>query len=155
MKPVEHRAEDANADIDRRSFRRGYFLGNAYEAWAAMAAVLAGVAFLIEPDSVQSSTVARQAGALTLLWGLLYAGGGLMVLIGLWLPSPRVELAGLCMFSSAAAIDGVSLLVFRFPVGIRVALLYLSFVAAGAMRGYLVLRLARINPAGRDGPEGG
>lgn len=154
MKPLEHRAEDANTEIDRRSFRRGYFLGNAYEAWAAMAALLAGVAFLLEPGSASSSTVARQAGALAIVWGLLYAGGGLTVLLGLWLPSPRVELAGLCMFSSAAAIDGLTLLVFRFPEGLRVALLYLSFVAAGAMRAYLLLRLARISPTGNSDLRG-
>lgn len=146
---TEHRSEDANADIDRRSFRRGYFLGNAFEAWAALAALLAGVAFIIEPGSVQNSTVAQQAGLLAIVWGLLYGVGGLVVLIGLWLPSPRVELSGLCMFGSAAAIDGLSLLVFKFPVGIRVGLLYLSFVAASVMRGYLVLRLARISTEGK------
>lgn len=149
--PVEHRATDADAGQartpQRRSFRRGHFLGNAFEAWAALAAVLTGLVFLLEPQALSTSAVAS-AGALAVLWGVLYAGGGLLVLVGLWVPSARFELAGLALFSSSAMVDAVALALTRGPAGIRVLLLYLGFVAASAMRGFLVLRMARVPPGG-------
>jgi hypothetical protein len=148
--PVEHRATDADAgdaySPRRRSFRRGHFLGNAFEAWAALAAFLTGLVFLLEPQALSNSAVASSAGALAALWGLLYAGGGLLVLIGLWVPSARVELAGLALFSSSAMVDAIALALTRGPAGIRVLLLYVGFVAASAMRGFLVLRMARVPP---------
>lgn len=142
-----HRATDLTSyDTDRRHFRRSYFRSNAFEVFAAFAAVMAGVAFVLVPGAIEGSTVARQAGALSALWGLLYGLGGLVVLVGLWMLSARVEVIGLFLLGAAAAIDGIALLLFQWPVGIRTGLIYLAFVAAAVTRGYLAVVLAREPP---------
>lgn len=142
-----HRATDlASYDTDRRHFRRSYVRSNAFEAFVAFAALVAGIAFVLVPGSIDGSTVARQAGALAGIWGVLYGMGGLVVLVGLWLLSARIEVIGLFLLGAAAAIDGIALLLFQWPVGIRAGLVYLAFVAAAATRAYLATRLARSEP---------
>jgi hypothetical protein len=142
-----HRTTDlASYDTDRRHFRRSYIRSNAFEAFVAFAAMMAGIAFLLIPDAIESSTVARNAGALSAIWGWLYGAGGLVVLVGLLVLSVRIEITGLFLLAAAAAIDGIALLLFQWPVGIRAGLLYLAFVAAAATRAHLAVRLGRSEP---------
>lgn len=155
---LAHRHGDVNDDddlVDRRRFRRAYLRANVFEALVAIAAVSTGLAFFLAPESLTNSAIAASTGPLVLAWGLLYAGGGLLVIAGLWASNPRLELAGLSALGASTAIDGIALVAERGPAGYRVALTYLAVAIACPIRARLVLKLTRVTAGPpRSGGDG-
>lgn len=126
---------------DRRSFRRNYLDGNAFEWYLSLAAVVSSLAQFLDVNALYSASVGQQVGRWALAWNALFFVGGLMIAVGLAVPTLRVELAGLCLFFSATAINGSAILVVFGTRGIATTLTYAALAAAAYKRGMLVLRI--------------
>lgn len=136
-----HRAGDLTGD--RRHYRRAYLLGNAFEFFIALSAVLAGVTFFIDPSSLADSSVGQRTQGLAVAWSALYAGGGLAIVTGMVRPVVRLELAGLSLLASAIAINAIAIVAVRQVAGLGTALTYLGLAAACAARGWLLVAMVR------------
>lgn len=147
---VPQRGSDAKPDDapDRRSFRRNYVLGNAFEWWVAVAAVLSGVTYFVAPASLSESSVGQQAGSFAVVWSILYLVAGLFLVHGLYTPNLRTELAGLSLFAGAVAINVTAILAIRGPQGYGGALTFVALIAAALMRAWLVRGLLRRGQGG-------
>lgn len=146
--PHRHRAEDISTHDslpanERRVFTRGYLLGNAFELWIALAAILTALTYFYDPAALTDSSVGRVAHPIAFTWNTGYLTAGVLITTGLWRPSPRLELAGLSLFSSAVLINAVAIVAVRGSAAIGVVFTYVGLAAASAMRAYLVMKLNR------------
>lgn len=139
------RRTDATPELvgDRRRWALTYVLANAFEFWIALTALAAAVTFVLDPAALADSSVGQQAGAYAWMWNALYFFGSGGVLLGLLLPSPRQELAGLALLSAAALVNGVAVIVVRGATGAAASGTYFAFVLAAGMRTYLVWKIAK------------
>jgi hypothetical protein len=82
-----------------------------FEAWVALIAIYTGISRLLPfvPTS-GAAAVAVQFPVLSLVWSVLYALGGVLVLTGLWRSSPRWEGAGLHLLGSGITVGGLAAL---------------------------------------------
>lgn len=128
---------------DRRSFRRNYLDGNAFEWWLGLAAIVGSTVQFLDLDALFAASIGQQVGDWAIVWNGLYFFGGVMIVCGLWVPSLRVELAGLCLFFAAVMVNASAVLSIFGTRGIAVTLAYLAFGAAAWRRGMLVLRIVR------------
>lgn len=87
-----------------------------FEGWIAVVAIYAGVGHWFLAPSGAGVAVQHAFPRLVDLWSLLYALGGLLVLLGLWRRSPRLEAAGLCLLVSGAALSFIAFLTAGAPL---------------------------------------
>lgn len=128
---------------DRRSFRRNYLDGNAFEWWLALAAIVGSIVQFFDLDALFAASIGRQVGNWAIVWNALYLAGGLMIVVGLYGPTLRVELAGLCLFFAAVMVNASAILSIFGSQAIATTLAYLAFGTAAWRRALLVLRIVR------------
>lgn len=75
-----------------------------FEVWIALAAAVSGVTYFAGAPSVATSTVSVVAPHLAAIFSALYGVGGIAVLVGLWLGSPRIEGAGLNLLGAGVLV---------------------------------------------------
>lgn len=146
--PPLHRAEDVSTHDslpvnERRIFTRGYLLGNAFELWIALAAILTAITYFYDPGALDDSSIAQVAHPVAFAWNIGYLVAGAAVTVGLWRPSPRLELAGLSLFSSAVIMNAIAIGAVRGSAGAGTIFTYVGLAAASGMRAYLVMKLNR------------
>lgn len=95
---------------------RSRFSLSPFEAWVAVVAVYAGVGhWFLAPSG---NVVAVQAAFPRLVdaWSVMYAAGGLAVLVGLQRGSARVEAAGLHLMGSGITVSLIAFLAAHAPL---------------------------------------
>jgi hypothetical protein len=134
-----------------------------FEFAFAAAALISAVLFFADPGFVHRTTIGRNVPAVDELWYALYAIGGILVLIGVYYDSRpilygrgvtgrRIEVAGLILCGTAAAVDALAQLHY---VGVSRSFLVAAAFAAGCFnRAHLLwVRYPRLHvpvPAGRS-----
>lgn len=132
----------SNSDLNGR-FRRNYLLGNAFELWIAIAAVIGALTYFIDRDALQASSIGQEAGALAVAWNISYLIGAAGILAGLVKPDLRIESAGLSLFAAAVPVHALTILLSRGASGLPVTLIYIGLAVAAAMRAYLIHAVVR------------
>ena len=89
-----------------------------FEVWIAVAAIYTGLSRLIPflTPAGNARAVEAQFPRLAVLWSILYALGGLGMLIGLYRHSPRAEAMGLHFFGSGLTVAVLAALAAGAPV---------------------------------------
>lgn len=123
----------------RRSFRSQYALANAFELLLALLAIISAVAFFVSP-SVQRSAVGVALHPFDQVWNAGYGLAGLLIVVGLTTPRPRLELAGLSLLAAAVAINAAAVVSVAGARGLTAVLSYVAIVAACAARAREILR---------------
>lgn len=106
------------SDVVQKAIIRGKLLIPPFELWIAVVAVYAGLAHFF-PALASSGTeraVERQFPALVTVWCALYAAGGLVMILGLFRRSPRLEGAGLCLLASGVTVAMIASLASGAPI---------------------------------------
>jgi hypothetical protein len=120
--------------------RRSRFIINIFEVWVASAALISGVTYLIGKGSIASKAVEVLAPDLVVMFSLLYAAGGLLVLWGLWRGSPPWETAGLALLATGITIVALSLFAILGKEGATSAILQVGLVVACLIRIHLLMK---------------
>lgn len=87
-----------------RGIRRRYLIANNWELWVCLLGIVASINYVIQPENLSDSSVGHMRFP-DAIWNLLYGIGSVMVVAGLLRLSPRLEIAGLWLFSAAVAIN--------------------------------------------------
>lgn len=130
-----------NGSGPRRLHTR-YLRAHSFEAALGVAAVIAGLVYVTDPEALRATSIGASTGAYAPAWSALYFFGGLGILGGLISGSLRVELAGLCLFMPAMVFEGIVILAVAGSRGISPAASFVAFTVAAALRARTVLRLA-------------
>lgn len=129
--------------ISRVSYRRANVLLNLFELWVGLAGIVSGIIYLTDLPALRQASITLQVGEyLAISWLIMYTISGVLIWAGLLLPSPRLEVAGLCLLGSATAIEGLSIGAHFSISGIGTAIVYLSLTAAAWTRAGLVFKRA-------------
>jgi hypothetical protein len=137
----DHAHRRGDLTVDRRHYRRAYVVGNAFEFFIALSAVVAGVTFFVDPASLASSSVGQRTELLAFAWSALYTGGGLAIVAGMLRPAVRLELAGLSLLASAIAINAVAIFSIHAVAGVAAAATYMGLAFACGARAWLLVAM--------------
>lgn len=122
-------------------FKWAVIRANIFELWVGAAAFVSAVLFFIQPEALINSSVAHEIGdTLANVWNAFYLTGGVAVLIGLFQPSPRFEIAGLCIVGAAVCTNALAILSTFGMRGIGTSLTLLALAAGSWIRAYLVYK---------------
>lgn len=81
----------------------------------------------------------------------MYGLGALLVTVGLVRMKPQIEVAGLCLFTSAVAINFVATLTVYGTISfLSAAPIYLGFAMASLIRGHYLISMNRRNLSHRS-----
>lgn len=128
--------------------RGAYLSANVFELWLAAAVVIGAIIFFGNPQALQLSVIGRSI-SWAYLWNGGYLAGGTLILVGLWRPWPRAEVAGLSLMAGAIAVQGIASFTLRGWPTVAGVLLLLGLVGACVTRAVQVYRLtARLAAAG-------
>lgn len=126
-------------------FRRHYVFAHAFEFFIAVASIISGITYLIDPALLASVSLGKQLPeSLVTLWQLLYLAGGIMVAYGIAWLSPRTEVAGLIFFASAISINAIAISTVVGARGAAAIASYVGFALACGARIYVVFGIERI-----------
>lgn len=118
----------------------------AFELFVALLAVLSCVIFFVKPSLYASSAVAQFA-PWDFAWNTMYGVGGVLVIVGLVRLSPRLEVAGLCLFCSAVSINAVLVLSVYGGAAWPTIPTFVGFAAASLVRIAYLVHLSRLYSA--------
>lgn len=138
------REGDITAREDRRRPRRSFLIAHAYEACFAAAGLLTSLQFIFDAETRDLTAVGSIGSTFAWCWTVLFLIGSVGILVGLFWPSDRVELAGLSCFAPACLVQAASVIEVRGVRGVYVALIFVAFFCGTAARIYLLLKLRRI-----------
>lgn len=140
----------------RRQYRAIALLG--------LLAMVSGLAFFLDPGSLERSAVGRALhGPVDDLWSLFYAAGGAMVVAGVYFPRrwhgplPALEASGLWLLLTALTVNGVAIVAVRgWAAGATIpTLAFAAWVAYGRVQDlYQLGRTADPGPSGPKEPAG-
>lgn len=118
---------------------------NLFEAWVAFSALLAGILYFAQPNSLNRSALGQEVGYhLALVWSIMYAAAGSAILYGLLRASPRIEVVGLIILGTATAITGIAVTTVFGWLGIGSITTSLTLTAAAWARAVIVWRRVQI-----------
>lgn len=126
-----------------RAERVRYVLRSPFEAALAVVGVLGGIAYLISPAVFAQASVGISLGSLLPVWTAMFAIGSLAVLVGLVALNPRLELAGLSLFSAALLVEAVAIFDVHSLLGVVSELEFLALALAPVGRAYTILLIIR------------
>lgn len=108
--PPRHTGVDGDGNHEQPVVVSSRLIVPPFEAWLAVAAVYAGVAHFIPAlaSSGSGRVVAAAFPRLAPLWSVLYAAGGLAILIGLMRRSPRIEGLGINLLASGLTVTALA-----------------------------------------------
>lgn len=114
---------------------------NVFELWVALAGIVSGIYYFVDPNSLQRNSVANQIGNhWAEVWSWLYFCSGVMVAYGLLRPSPRVEVAGLSILGSTTAVNAVAITAVFGTRGVATIATLATLTVASWVRAILVYR---------------
>lgn len=117
---------------------------NIFELWVGLAGVISLILFIYDPLAQRNSSISHAIGhKWAVVWQVAYGIAGLMIWYGLLRPSPRWEIAALCVLGSATAINGVAILNLFGLRGITTAATLIALSGASWIRAFLVYNAAR------------
>lgn len=98
--------------------RQRWLLTPPFEAWLAVAAMYAGLSYFLSflPLAGNAQLVALKFPGVVPVWSVLYALGGLCILIGLLRRSPRMEGVGLNLLGSGVTVAFLAALAAGAPL---------------------------------------
>jgi len=127
------------------SFRRYYLPEHAFELALALLAVAAASIFFLDPTALQRSAIGQALHPFDYVWNLLYLLAGISIVVGLVVPKPRIELAGLAFLATSVAINIVAITYVRpFPLWVVSATTYVAIVLACVGRAHVLLRISAL-----------
>jgi cytochrome c oxidase assembly factor CtaG len=129
--------------VDRlqRTMRGRNAMLNVFELWVALAGVITGLVFFYAPSSIDKGSLAITIGhTLAALWSVSYFTSGLIIWFGLLRPSPRLEIAGLCLLGSATSINGIAILSVFGLRGAATSITLFTLTFASWIRASFVMR---------------
>jgi hypothetical protein len=134
-------------DRFRRTLRGRNVLLHVFELWIGLAGIISGIVFFYRPASINEDALTQTIGRTpSAIWIVGYLLAGVVIWLGLLLPSPRWETVGLWLLGAATAINGVAIVdVFGFR-GAATASTLFALTVASWLRALIVqadtLRLA-------------
>jgi hypothetical protein len=127
------------------TFVRTYLQANVFEFCLAIAAMLAGIWWALDPSALHNSTVGERSGVLVYVWAVSYVVAGLMIAAGMLRATHdgwwRMELGGLRLLGSAMLAQAAVILVEHGARGIASTITYLTLAAAAFVRGRVIVTL--------------
>lgn len=99
-----------------RSFR--YMMLNCFVVWVALAAIVGGTTFFIDPAVGQDASIHQAVGHLDQAYNLLYLAGGAVTLSGMLAINVRAEIAGLSLLGAALVINSIAIIVIHGGAGV-------------------------------------
>ena len=123
----------------RAKIRTAYLIANAFELFTAILAMVACVSYVVEPQNLSDGSI----GSIQfpdVLWNGLYGAGAVLVVGGLFLLAPRVEVMGLSLFASAVLIQAVAVGNLRGWSGAAAVAIYTGFAGASVVRAVVLVR---------------
>lgn len=132
-------AETNGSGRTRREIRNAYLVANAFELFAALLALVACTSYLVEPQNLSDGSIGHIQFP-DLFWNGMYGLGAALVIAGLALISPRVEVVGLCLFGSAVAIQAIAVGDFRGWSGAAAVAIYAGFAGASGLRAWVLVQ---------------
>lgn len=132
---------------------RAYIMVNGYEFWIALAAVIAGITYLLYPELVKRSAVGVQLKGLLPVWEVMYLIGGAFIVVGMlgcrYVWGFRLEVAGLCLLTAAILTNGAAVLTFRTVIGVTSSITFMGLALAGLGRIRILIRATGALNGGR------
>ncbi|MPZ13806.1 MAG: hypothetical protein GEU73_05180 [Chloroflexi bacterium] len=106
---------------------------NAFEIVIATLCLLSSLVYLVGPEAQRDPAIVRLLGDFIWVWAGALVVAGLSIIGGLWFGSPRWEIAGLLLLSSAAALQALAFMAFigfaaSVPMGLFVSIAWASLV---------------------------
>lgn len=143
-----------------RSVRSASLSANAFELFVCLLALVAAISFFINPDTYDDTAVGQFLHPYDFVWNMMYGLGALLVVVGLVRLKPQIEVAGLCLFTSAVSINFVATLTVYGTVSfLSAAPIYLGFAMASLIRAHYLISMNVRNLHQRsvisDGDENG
>ena len=89
--------------------RFSYLASNAFELFLCGLTLYAAIQFVVSPDALYESTVGRLLHPWDYAWIALYGVSSALVVFGLVLPSPRLEVAGLLGYAAGVLVNLIAL----------------------------------------------
>lgn len=136
--------------LEARKLRRLYLAANVFEGLIGVMGVLAALAFFLDPHALERSPIGQAIHPFDVFWNLLYLAGGVGIIVGLALPSARVELASLFLFGAAVLGNAAAVLMIRGVSGAASISIYAAVVGAFVVRGWLIVRATRARSGAVD-----
>lgn len=132
-----------------RSERFQYLADNFVWVWLGLAAILAGITFLIDPGGTVAHTpLAQLVNPYDYVWNVAYILAGSTIVVGILGRKPDVEALGLMLFAGALSMYTFALFLLASAGAIGI-FAYPALVIAAVLRVVVMLLRAREASAGR------
>lgn len=123
--------------------RRSYLERHSFELLIAVLSLITALSFGLDPDTLRQTAIGRELAGWDYVWTTAYGFGGLLIILGLWLPRPRVEVVGLLMLCAAVAIYAIAVWQVAGSVGTAAVASYIAIFAACAGRVRQMFRVSK------------
>jgi hypothetical protein len=110
--------------------RRLYLERHVFEFVIGVLSIIAAISFANDPESLRRTAVGQQLSGWDFVWNGGYGLAGLLIVVGLVIPKPRVEAAGLLLLATALTINVLAIWQVAGTIGATAIASYAAVVIA-------------------------
>lgn len=126
--------------------RFDYIRQNIFAFWIGIAAIVGSVVYFAIPAALDKSSIGRgSVHGLDYIWNGMYLAAGAFTVYGIWVVSPRSELAGKSLFTAALLVNSITIFSYRGWAGVPQGVILLSLAVACALRASVLIKAYRID----------
>jgi hypothetical protein len=117
-----------------RKIRYNYLKANVWELFVCALSAIASINYFINPINLSNSSIGHTRFP-DEIWNSMYGVGAVIVVLGLWRLSPRLEICGLMLFATSVLINALAIGHYRgWSTSASTLAVLMAFFAAASVR---------------------